>query len=261
MKSFAARSPTARLSVDPASAAATSPERIPPEYGPTLGSDEAHCLLVGTNQYVASIAHALRRAGLAVQCYDSLDGARRAATESTRAIGLLEDDDHLSEVVEVLRVRTDTNRTEGNDGWARDTKLFVVVHDGFHDAEARRLYYAGADAVFEWPNEALLMPAIVRDIVREDSAQLGRTGDEALAQLARMRVDKLGLLPDEVDISVHQGHAQLQSRDNGHQPPQQPPSSLSQLTHTLLRVPGISDVETRSGQCSKPPPDSPSSPT
>lgn len=91
--------------------------------------------------------------------------------------------------------------------------IFVVVPERFPDAEARRLYDAGTQAVLEWPAEALLLPRLVKERLRAAPRGGARGhGDEALARAIRTRLALARPLLPPLDVDVSGGVVQLHGR-------------------------------------------------
>ena len=116
----------------------------------------------------------------------------------------------------------------------RSTPVFIVVPETFGDTEARRLYETGAAAVFAWPNEALVLPAMLADL----ADALPHRPSDADARLTRVVHARVAQRVDgDVDVQVVGGTARVTGRV--------PSFWAKQRLETILsHVPGITGVST-----------------
>jgi osmotically-inducible protein OsmY len=113
--------------------------------------------------------------------------------------------------------------------------VFVVVSDRFTDDSAQQLYAAGAQVVFEWPAEVLLLPPLVLEMlgVRVKPGQ----ADVALSASVNARLKVSEQFGDGVSAEVRHGSAVVEGTVE----------SLwkkHRLEHLLAHVPGVRSVDT-----------------
>lgn len=110
--------------------------------------------------------------------------------------------------------------------------VFVVVPEDYSDRRARRIYEAGAVAVFSWPREALVLPAMVSDLLGA-SPRRGQRGDAALARAVRARLD----LADDMKVRarVIGGNIELRGQLGSYW-------KKARLVDMLSQIPGVTAV-------------------
>jgi osmotically-inducible protein OsmY len=89
---------------------------------------------------------------------------------------------------------------------------FAVMPKRIADERARSLYKAGAQAVFEWPKEALVIPEIVEQALgcglRQTRAP-GTAADRRMAAAIRARLQIAPEPGDDISVAVNDGVAKL----------------------------------------------------
>jgi osmotically-inducible protein OsmY len=168
----------------PRSKPSKSRKKAPPERhsGPLERLYEI--LVVGQGHDASAVSEALRKLRLLVRACADLDEATSVRTSATMAVVLVvhDADRDLPQVVAEL----------GGAASSEPVPIFVVLSGAYSDAVARRIYDAGAAAVFEWPFEANVLPTVVTDLLGALPGAGDERGDAALAHAARVRLRATG---------------------------------------------------------------------
>ena len=154
-------------------------------------------IVVGGSRRTRAIIKALGRLDMVVRHCAAVEEALESAAESTRAfVAVFPLEGAVPRaVVETL-------------GSGEPRPVFAVVSDAFSDRRARELYEAGVAAVFEWPHEATLLPAMITDLVGSPPKR-GARGDASLARSVRSRLRASRLATDGISVRVIGGVARL----------------------------------------------------
>jgi len=145
--------------------------------------------VVGRGHRAQSISRRVDRLRLRVRIVSEVAEAVEKVSEATAAVVLVEP---LPEEVPAVEAIEDLRGRGGS--WA----VFVVVAEDYPDRRARRLYEAGATAVFAWPREALVLPAMLRDLLRVPAKGGRSSGDAALSRAVRARLQ----LDDDASVTA-----------------------------------------------------------
>jgi osmotically-inducible protein OsmY len=112
-------------------------------------------------------------------------------------------DQALSEAIDVI-----TSAPEASDS----IPIYIVCSGQVSDSEARSLYLSGAEAVFEWPRESLLLKRMMRS--RLEPARDQGVSRDPLAQAVGARLGDVSIKrpPRDLRVRVQGGVARLSGR-------------------------------------------------
>lgn len=116
--------------------------------------------------------------------------------------------------------------------------VFVVLFDEADDADVRRLYEAGATAVFDWPTDALLISDLVAETLGAEQVR-GKAAhsDQALTRMVRARLALAHSIPRRLRLHATDGVLQISGSV-------QTLWQRSLIGELVERIPGVRDVVT-----------------
>lgn len=153
-------------------------------------------VLVGREADAEEVRPALSNLQIDVEWRPDLDPPRVAESTAVAIVGL---DEASRPVHDTKRLRATT-----------DCPIFVITGASTSDAAARRLYAAGADAVFEWPTERRLIARFLAETLALRFVR-GRAArpDTALARNVRAHLKLLPGLSTLPSVEVRDGLVRL----------------------------------------------------
>jgi osmotically-inducible protein OsmY len=120
-----------------------------------------------------------------------------------------------------------------------DLPVFVLVPLDVPDSVTLRLYRSGATAVFAFPLEQKLLPALLGELLGIEAPRMRATdADRALERAIRARLRVLGKAERGLRISVRNGVAKLSGKVDRLW-------KLRSLDQNVGRVPGVTAIDTR----------------
>jgi osmotically-inducible protein OsmY len=121
--------------------------------------------------------------------------------------------------------------------WGGTGAVFAVVSDDTGDSDIRRIYGAGATAVFEWPRDALLLPDLLAQTLGIVQARgRARHSDTALARAVRARLKITDLGTSQLRVSSRDGVVTLSGNIDALW-------QRSVITDLVAQLPGVRDVD------------------
>lgn len=185
--------------------------------------------LIGGKHRTRPIGEVLRLLRLRVEHYESLPEVLAAGLDGMAAVVL----------IPALR-DAGCERVLGAFASAHaELPVFVLVPDGAHDSRVARLYRNGATAVFEWPLEKQLFPAVLAELLGIQARSSRPTdGDRALERAVRARLRVLGKSEKRLRISVRAGVARLSGQVGRLW-------KVRSLESSIAQVPGVRSVDVR----------------
>jgi len=135
-------------------------------------------IVVGRGRRAQGIQRRIEGLRVRVRSVPTVEQARASLSDATSAVLVVEPLPEQSVVDAVHELMADGGP------WA----IFVIVPEDYSDRRARQIYEAGARAVFSWPREALVLPAMLTDLLRVVPRRGNKTADTRLANAVRSRL-------------------------------------------------------------------------
>lgn len=162
---------------------------------------EREILLFGDPKTTRAVKRALGKLDTIVRQLASVEEIREELSQATRAVVLVAPLPDIEAVGAVKKLEDGARSAEA--------PVFVVVPEVYPDRRARKLYEAGVAAVFEWPYEALLLPAMLTDLAGAMPKGGTKAKDAALRRAVKARLALSDVAGDRLEAKVVAGTAVL----------------------------------------------------
>jgi osmotically-inducible protein OsmY len=187
---------------------------------------EPNILLVGTPLQTRPIEIALADIDAATLTTEWHDQVPNELGEATAAVVLIEPLPGIS-MIEA------TKRFVGH-----QAALFAITGEGLSDSRARRIYDAGATAVFEWPQEAEIFSRLVAEMLAFELVRGRATGpDNALKRTIEAHLKSVTGMGRGIRVTAREGIVSLSGSVDSLR-------KKAKLEDKISRIPGVKGIVT-----------------